>query len=214
MVVDKSAAIRDIMNHKKSVIVGLCPRRMGKSMFLGLLEDFLTALSHTPYDERRARYKRYAIYQEDPAFFNKNMGHYAVFKLDLKDHVDFLRQLVGGENIDVGAHNIAAVRERLSVHRQYVILMLDMFDRLTKRSLSAALMPNIGDLIPGLMRVFFLLFKRKAVVVVDGCDAPFLNIICGVKNRDLRTQLTKYYSRFLGKIFEVRDVCKLGTALS
>ncbi|KAJ2766029.1 hypothetical protein IWQ56_003873 [Coemansia nantahalensis] len=177
MVVDKSVAIRDIMNHERSVIVGLCPRRMGKSLFLGLLADFLAAVSRTPYGERRAWYEEYAIYQEDPVFFNNNMGHYAVFKLDLK---------------------------RLRVHRQYVSYVINAYDGLMNRRLNAASMAGIGDLVPALMCVFFLLFKRKAVVVVDGCDAPFLNILCGVEDLNLRTELTKDYNRFLGKIFEGR----------
>ncbi|KAJ2766977.1 hypothetical protein IWQ57_004141, partial [Coemansia nantahalensis] len=84
MVVDKSAAIRDIMNREEPIVAGLYPHRMGKSMFLGLLADFLAAVSDTPYSERRARYEQYAIYQEDPEFFNSNMGRYVVFNLDLK----------------------------------------------------------------------------------------------------------------------------------
>ncbi|KAJ2806297.1 hypothetical protein H4R21_000928 [Coemansia helicoidea] len=84
MVVDKSVAIRDIMNREEPIVAGLYPHRMGKSMFLGLLADFLAAVSDTPYSERRARYEQYAIYQEDPAFFNSNMGRHVVFRLDLK----------------------------------------------------------------------------------------------------------------------------------
>ncbi|KAJ2772695.1 hypothetical protein IWQ57_001657 [Coemansia nantahalensis] len=84
MVIDKSAAIRDIMNREEPIVAGLYPHRMGKSMFLGMLADFLGAVSDTPYSERRARYEQYAVYQEDPEFFNSNIGRYVVFNLDMK----------------------------------------------------------------------------------------------------------------------------------
>ncbi|KAJ2803886.1 hypothetical protein H4R21_001859 [Coemansia helicoidea] len=93
LAVDKSAAILDVMDHEESVIIGLYPRRMGKSLFLGLLKDFLGVVSDTSYRDRRTRYEQYAIYQEGPKFFEDSIGRYAVFKLDLKVSTTYKRAL-------------------------------------------------------------------------------------------------------------------------
>ncbi|KAJ2770553.1 hypothetical protein IWQ56_002120, partial [Coemansia nantahalensis] len=84
MAVDKSVAILDIMTSGDPVVSGLYPRRMGKSLFLGLLQDFLAVVATIPYKERRSTYKKYVIYEEDRTFFRNNMSRYPVFKLDLK----------------------------------------------------------------------------------------------------------------------------------
>ncbi|KAJ2768100.1 hypothetical protein IWQ57_003679, partial [Coemansia nantahalensis] len=107
---------------------------MGKSLFLGLLEDFLGVVSDTPYRDRRTRYEQYAIHEEDLKFFEDNIARHPVFKLDLK--------------------------------------------------------------------AFSLLLGLDAVVVIDECDAPFINTLCDVKDRDLRFQLFGVYGSFLSGILK------------
>ncbi|KAJ2773951.1 hypothetical protein IWQ56_000792, partial [Coemansia nantahalensis] len=196
MVVDKSVAIRDIMNREEPIVAGLYPHRMGKSMFLDLLADFLAAVSNTPYSVRRARYEQYDIYQEDPEFFNSNMGRHVVFRLDLE-------RLIGGEDVDVGAHDIAVVRERLRVHRRVVVRAFKRFDRLDNvKDPSWNDLFDICDMIPTLMEVFYLLFDCKAVAIVNGCDAPFLDTIQHTKDQRTRQELLEEYKGFFDGILE------------
>ncbi|KAJ2804121.1 hypothetical protein H4R21_001767 [Coemansia helicoidea] len=158
------------MDRGKSVVVGLYPRRMGKSLFLGLLEDFLGVVSDTPYGDRRTRYEQYAICRERPKFFEDSIGRYAVFKLDLKSY-DYLKN---------------------------------------RKDISAVGLPAIGAVLPALMEAFFLLLGRKAIMIIDECDAPFTNILCDVEDRDLRGQLFGVYGSFLSSILKGNEYLRKG----
>ncbi|KAJ2774076.1 hypothetical protein IWQ56_000734 [Coemansia nantahalensis] len=209
------------MDHNKSVVVGLYPRRMGKSLFLGLLEDFLGVVSDTPYGDRRTRYEQYAICRERPKFFEDSIGRYAVFKLDFKSrdeaaqklrtavlaasgrHVDILRQLVEGEDVDVGAHDLATVKNRLRLNRPAVIRAIELYDDLkSRKGINADDLSDIGAVLSVLMKAFSRLLGRKAIVIIDECDAPFTKIIRCVNDRDLRGQLFKVYNSFLSRILK------------
>ncbi|KAJ1843136.1 hypothetical protein LPJ70_003515, partial [Coemansia sp. RSA 2708] len=84
--VDKSAAIADVMDRNGNlVIAGLYPRRTGKSTFLNTLASFLgiqdKGLSRA---DRRAAFEGSTLFETDRAFFEANFGKYPIVKFDFK----------------------------------------------------------------------------------------------------------------------------------
>ncbi|KAJ1731989.1 hypothetical protein LPJ61_002261 [Coemansia biformis] len=236
MVVDKSVAIYDIMRKGcSSVIAGLYPRRMGKTTFLDLLKNFLAVVSNTPYGERRTKYERFAIYVHQRAFFDEHFGRYAVFKLDLKDdkpetrdeaaerlrkavvdatadHIDFLRSLLaGGEDVDVGAYDRSIIAEKARRYERDITVIIDSFEFLEGlKETKAIRLTRIGALLPELMKVFFRLFGRKSVLIVDEYDAPFVKTFCRVADVDLRNDIHATYSEFLSGCLKSNDYLEKG----
>ncbi|KAJ2712608.1 hypothetical protein H4R19_002666 [Coemansia spiralis] len=195
--VDKSLAIFDMMDSGyHAVCAGLCPRLMGKSMFLDLLYNFLAVVSEVSYSQRLEKFTSYAIYQQKD-FFTDHFCRYAVFKLDLK-------LIRGNAEVDVGPYDRGDIKAKAVVHQDDIDDALSMFDSVMGRqSLSAADIGDIRVVIPLLMKAFNRLFGRGAVVLVDEYDTPFLN---AAKNRRLTTadkeEIQRAYTNFLSALLK------------
>ncbi|KAJ2084978.1 hypothetical protein IW138_006527 [Coemansia sp. RSA 986] len=83
--VDKSAAIADLMSPGAGkVIAGMYPRRMGKTTFLQTLANFLDIIGDMPRNQREKQFRKCAVYDLHPEFFEENFAKYPVIMLDLK----------------------------------------------------------------------------------------------------------------------------------
>ncbi|KAJ1764864.1 hypothetical protein LPJ74_006549, partial [Coemansia sp. RSA 1843] len=83
--VDKSAAIADLMSPGAGkVIAGMYPRRMGKTTFLKTLANFLDIIGDMPRSQREKQFRKCAVYELHPEFFEENFAKYPVIMLDLK----------------------------------------------------------------------------------------------------------------------------------
>ncbi|KAJ2562827.1 hypothetical protein IW140_006311, partial [Coemansia sp. RSA 1813] len=83
--VDKSAAIADIMSlDAAEVIAGMYPRRMGKTTFLQTLASFLDIIGDMPRSQREKQFRKCAVYDLHPEFFEENFAKYPVIMLDFK----------------------------------------------------------------------------------------------------------------------------------
>ncbi|KAJ2085131.1 hypothetical protein IW138_006477 [Coemansia sp. RSA 986] len=85
--VDKSAAIADIMSlDAAEVIAGMYPRRMGKTTFLQTLANFLDIIGDMPRSQREKQFRKCAVHDLHPKFFEENFAKYPVIMLDLKNN--------------------------------------------------------------------------------------------------------------------------------
>ncbi|KAJ2085977.1 hypothetical protein IW138_005987 [Coemansia sp. RSA 986] len=111
--VDKSAAIADVMSPDTAeVIAGMYPRRMGKTTFLQTLANFLDIIGDMPRSQREKQFRKCAVYELHPEFFEENFAKYPVIMLDLKNN-DYLHKgiLVGvfdvrGIGLGSGLNNV------------------------------------------------------------------------------------------------------------
>ncbi|KAJ2900542.1 hypothetical protein IWW38_000417 [Coemansia aciculifera] len=83
-IVDKSLAIKQIMDSGYMVKLGLAPRRSGKSTFVSMLSEFLAAESTVTKERRRELFEPYDLYKQEECFFNKHFAKYAVFFMSFK----------------------------------------------------------------------------------------------------------------------------------
>ncbi|KAJ1732673.1 hypothetical protein LPJ61_001930 [Coemansia biformis] len=190
MVVDKSVAIYDVMRDEcGDVIAGLYPPRMGKTTFLDLLKDFLAVVSDAPYGERRS----------------KHFGRYTVFKLDLKD------LLTGGEDVDVGAHDRRVIMENVRRYTREITRTIKSFEILEGlKETKDDHLETIYPLLPELMEVFFRLFGRKSVLLVDDYDAPLVEAHCGIADVALRNRIVDIYTSFLSECLKDNNYLEKG----
>ncbi|KAJ2591495.1 hypothetical protein EV177_008879 [Coemansia sp. RSA 1804] len=87
LLVDKSAAIFDVMSlDSGKVISGIYPRRMGKTTFLQTLANFLDILGEIPKNQREIQFRRTALFDLHPEFFDENFARYPVIMLDFKNN--------------------------------------------------------------------------------------------------------------------------------
>ncbi|KAJ1732628.1 hypothetical protein LPJ61_001952, partial [Coemansia biformis] len=221
--VDKTAALADVMGENvPMVIAGLYPRRMGKTSFLDALNGFLAVVSDISCNKRMEAFKECAIYQDNRECFDKHFARYAVFKLDLKSvdqaaaqlrkavvraargHIRFLRNLLGGGVVDISARDRGTIMANVHRYREDITRIINSFKFLDElRDVNATHLVDIGALLPELMEVFYWLFGRGSVLIVDEYDAPFMNILCGVADVNLRTMLQREYGHFLSASLKV-----------
>ncbi|KAJ2254178.1 hypothetical protein GGI13_002309 [Coemansia sp. RSA 455] len=86
ILVDKSLAIRRIMENGSDIMAAIAPRRSGKTTFLTLMAEFLSAHSTWSADDRERLLKDYDLYTQYPDFFKEHFAKYPVFYLDLSSH--------------------------------------------------------------------------------------------------------------------------------
>ncbi|KAJ2776684.1 hypothetical protein H4R18_005548, partial [Coemansia javaensis] len=117
----------------------------------------------------------------------------------------FLRKLTsGGAGVDFGPYDDDDIKEKAHSNRDIIDDSIKMFDRMMDRgNIGAGDIADISDVIPLLMDAFFRLLGRRAVVLVDEYDAPFLNVN---KNANLtsatKDEIKAIYTRFLGAILK------------
>ncbi|KAJ2768727.1 hypothetical protein IWQ56_002830, partial [Coemansia nantahalensis] len=165
------------MDHEESVIIGLYPRRMGKSLFLGLLKDFLGVVSDTSYRDRRTRYEQYAIYQEGPKFFEDSIGRYAVFKLDLKLYDDLKKHKnISADDLpDIVAVLPALMKAFFLLLGHEAVVIIDEYDapfikiirRVKDRDLRDQLFEDYNDFLSSILKGSPYLYKGVLAGVFD-----------------------------------------------
>ncbi|KAJ2047500.1 hypothetical protein GGI03_004114 [Coemansia sp. RSA 2337] len=88
-IVDKSLAIKRVIDFGAKVKVGLAPRRSGKSTFLRMLAAFLSTESAVSVERRMELFSNYDIYTKEEDFFTAHFAKYTVLFLSFKDN-DYL----------------------------------------------------------------------------------------------------------------------------
>ncbi|KAJ2163112.1 hypothetical protein GGF46_000041 [Coemansia sp. RSA 552] len=198
--VDKSAAIFDIMAlNNIEVIAGLYPRRMGKTLFLDMAANFLGAYGNLSRVKREESFKKCAIYDKHPEFFEENFAKYAVFALDFRaqspttivgamrllaasivkatdPYICLLRDLEAGRMSEDSPANIdpSKVEEYLP-EIKWVLGRIDLFGSSTELTGSHA--RHINSVLPDLMAILDDLCGWRSVVLVDEYDAPFMSAL-------------------------------------
>ncbi|KAJ2086454.1 hypothetical protein GGI16_006606, partial [Coemansia sp. S142-1] len=83
-IVDKSLAIKRVIDFGAKVKVGLAPRRSGKSTFLRMLAAFLSTESAVSVERRMELFSNYDIYTKEEDFFTAHFAKYTVLFLSFK----------------------------------------------------------------------------------------------------------------------------------
>ncbi|KAJ2792959.1 hypothetical protein H4S07_007191, partial [Coemansia furcata] len=83
ILVDKSLAIMRIMDNGADVMAAIAPRRSGKTTFLTMMAEFLSAHSTWSADDREKLFSEYNLYTQHPKFFKDHFAKYSVIHLDL-----------------------------------------------------------------------------------------------------------------------------------
>ncbi|KAJ2742815.1 hypothetical protein GGI20_004217 [Coemansia sp. BCRC 34301] len=86
ILVDKSLAIKRVMECGAIALVAIAPRRSGKSTFLTMMTEFLSAHSTWTADYRMKSFKGYNLCEQHPQFVKDNFAKYPVLHFDLSSN--------------------------------------------------------------------------------------------------------------------------------
>ncbi|KAJ2413793.1 hypothetical protein GGI10_002823 [Coemansia sp. RSA 2530] len=101
ILVDKSLAIKRIMENGARVMTAIAPRRSGKTTFLTMMSEFLSAHSTWTASERMKSFEQYNLCTQESEFFKDHFAKYPVIYLDFSNTANLKLGLMVGV-FDVG----------------------------------------------------------------------------------------------------------------
>ncbi|KAJ2832942.1 hypothetical protein FBU31_001995 [Coemansia sp. 'formosensis'] len=227
-IVDKSLAIKRIMDKGDKVKLGLAPRRSGKSTFLSMMAAFLSTHSTLSEAQRKELFASYDVYTTEVEFFNEHFAKYPVLFLSFKS--DTPKSLT-----DAAACLKRAVLEAVE---PYIGLLIHRLSALKKHDMKDA--PEIISqkiALKNLKRVYLNLLKgehyehadvtghiplvmkalssclemRKPVVLIDEYDKPIIHALCRANiDQDTLTSIHELYTSFYTAIFKGNAYLEFG----
>ncbi|KAJ2085306.1 hypothetical protein IW138_006400 [Coemansia sp. RSA 986] len=223
--VDKSAAIADIMSPDTAeVISGMYPRRMGKTTFLQTLASFLDIIGDMPRNQREKQFRKCAVYDLHPEFFEENFAKYPVIMLDFKTscpksfkdtpsttkkHITLLRQLVSGTYDEYEHLNID--KRAVQREKEFIASLITKFDYFQSAvDFNTSHVRTLSAIIPGIMEILYRILGRRSVLIVDEYDAPFMSALCHVKDAKEQADIQQTYSEFLCRSLKNNDYLHKG----
>ncbi|KAJ1726461.1 hypothetical protein LPJ61_005170, partial [Coemansia biformis] len=129
-----------------------------------------------------------------------------------KGHIHYLQNLLaGGKDMDVGAYNWGTIMEKVHRYRYDIDDIINSFEFLEGlKETKAIRLARISTLLPELMEVFFRLFGRRSVLLVDDYDAPLVEVHCGIADVTLRNRITNTYTNFLSECLKGNNYLEKG----
>ncbi|KAJ2730128.1 hypothetical protein IW152_005385, partial [Coemansia sp. BCRC 34962] len=227
-VVDKSLAIKRVMDCRDKVKLGLAPRRSGKSTFLSMLEAFLSTYSTASKERRKELFATYNLYLSEEDFFNAHFAKYPVIFLSFKsatpesyaDAVSCLKDAIleavrpyvlllrrrsraleaDGENDTLESEVWTSILARV----ERALLTLEEGERYTET--------DITSLIPLVMQALSSCpGMGKSVVLIDEYDKPLVHALCD-DSIDLgaRKKIHSLFTSFYTAIFKSNRFLEFG----
>ncbi|KAJ2561841.1 hypothetical protein IW140_006525 [Coemansia sp. RSA 1813] len=231
--VDKSAAIADIMSlDAAEVIAGMYPRRMGKTTFLQTLANFLDIIGDMPRSQREKQFRKCAVHDLHPKFFEENFAKYPVIMLDLKtscpksfddvpsclrdsvlaatsEYTELLRKLLNCVNS--GYEHLGLDKDIIEEEQDEIRRFINRVNYVEEsHSTKTTHLSAISMMIPKLMKVLYRIFGCRSVLIVDEYDAPFMSALCHVKDADEQAKVQRAYSKFLCESLKNNDYLHKG----
>ncbi|KAJ2250615.1 hypothetical protein GGI13_003992, partial [Coemansia sp. RSA 455] len=211
ILVDKSLAIRRIMENGSDIMAAIAPRCTGKMTFLTLMAEFLSAHSTWSADDRERLLKDYDLYTQHPDFFKGHFAKYPVFYLGLSVSittcfvdvssiisVEYLRRLLRAYTGSGSTGRYASIAEMKSaikgIAKRHAELLSNMATPITDMCL----------FLPDLSSVLYMCPNgQKAVVIIDEYDTPLVHILSeeGVDKQEC-SKVVGVYSRLYLSLFK------------
>ncbi|KAJ2246619.1 hypothetical protein GGI13_005362, partial [Coemansia sp. RSA 455] len=229
-IVDKSLAIKRVIDFGAKVKVGLAPRQSGKSTFLRMLAAFLSTESVVSVEQRMELFSNYDIYTKEEDFFNAHFAKYAVLYLSFKSDTPtsdtaaaaYLRRAM----LDAVEPYVGALLHHLSVLEKdeegkggtYESYVLKSTLKRVKQVHSVLEEgrhyeeDDITSLIPLVAKALSLSpGMRKPVVLIDEYDTPLVYALCEpIVDSDSRLKIHQLYTSFYSAIFKDNDYLEFG----
>ncbi|KAJ2085982.1 hypothetical protein IW138_005992, partial [Coemansia sp. RSA 986] len=188
--------------------------RVGKT-----LANFLDIIGDMPRSQREKQFRKCALYDLHPEFFEANFAKYPVIMLDLKTscpksfddtpssicgsmlsatekHIAMLRQLVSGAYDEYG--DLHLDKRAVQREKECIDSLITKFDRFGSTiDFNSSHIQTLSGMIPNLMKILYRIFGRRSVLIVDEYDAPFMSALCHVKDADEQARIQQTYSEFL-----------------
>ncbi|KAJ2057175.1 hypothetical protein GGI17_005781, partial [Coemansia sp. S146] len=230
-IVDKSLAIKRVMDFGAKVKVGLAPRRSGKSTFLSMMAAFLSTHSTVSMEERKALFAKFDLYTKQEGFFNEHFAKYPVLFLSFKSDTPT-------SNTAAAACLRKAILKAVQpyvglLHRRLIMLEKDEEDGkegtpesdvwilALKRFKRVHLVleegkhyeeDEITDLIPLIIEALSLCpGMRKPVVLIDEYDKPLVHALCEPDvDQDSCLKIHRLYTSFYSAIFKSNAYLEFG----
>ncbi|KAJ2337004.1 hypothetical protein GGI00_000506 [Coemansia sp. RSA 2681] len=229
ILVDKSLAIKRVMSSGAVAMVAIAPRRSGKSTFLSMMAEFLSAHSSRPVPDRAELVKEYSLFKDDPEFFKRNFAKYPVLFFDLSDHIpstvaeavcclqkaahdssikcmEYLEECLAksSKDGDFGGYNSFDEMEEITK------ILTERHKELSGSKPVALI--KIAFFLRWLMEAMYMApGGRSTVVIIDEYDKPLAHVLCEQDiNAEVRRGVIDTYTSFYSSLLKGNYRLKLG----
>ncbi|KAJ2263070.1 hypothetical protein GGI01_001069 [Coemansia sp. RSA 376] len=209
--VDKSLSIKRVMTYGADVMIGLAPRKSGKSTFVSMLASFLATNSSTmTLADRRRHFEKSDLFRQHPTFFNDHFAKYPVFVLNFSRSMPLTTE----EAISILRGNVIIAYKDCIEYLGSLpnTLQGDNLGRFESAADSSITGDDCGDFLKALMEVLYNCFDgRGSVVTIDEYDKP---IFCAPRELGIGKEACKdivgVYSQFYSALFKNNPYLRLG----